>query len=430
MEIQDDMNHYMESSEWETVHLGDVVKNVQINEYHPLESGLTRYVAGEHMESEQTWVRKWGDIEEDQDVIGSAFHRKFVKGQVLFGTRRTYLRKAGISTFDGICANTTLVLESDGIRLPDRLFPFILQSDRFVEYSIEISVGSTNPFVKWKDLANYQFLLPRQLSLKKRIADVLWGIEDLISSNEALLEKTISLKKALLNHFMIKGTNHGKFKAIKTDFGKTLKIPIEWDYDRIGKHYDFTTKPKHFKYDDLEEIPFVPMEKIPIDRIFLETYDMRKSSEIASGTYFERGDLLLAKITPSFEHGKQCIAEIPHEFGIATTEVIPIKDREKESDKFYLFYFLLRDDVRTFLKGKMEGGTGRQRISKDIVESLHIPFPKYSEQIEISKRIRMVVDQIIALQNHGAKLHQLKKKLLNSLLNREIVLKGDRADVQ
>lgn len=129
--------------------------------------------------------------------------------------------------------------------------------------------------------------------------------------------------------------------------------------------YLFTKKPRDLKFDEYESIPFVPMDLVPIGKLSFGDFILKKPSEFSSGTYFETGDLLLAKITPSFENGKQgIIPELPHGFGVATTEVIPIKEIPQVSNIHFLAYFLLRDDIRSSLAGKMEGSTGRQRLSQ------------------------------------------------------------------
>ena len=72
------------------------------------------------------------------------------------------------------------------------------------------------------------------------------------------------------------------------------------------------------------------MELIPNDKLNLSNYIEKTPNTISSGVYFENGDLLLSKITPSFENGKQCIIQnIKNGFGIATTEVIPIKEKKR-----------------------------------------------------------------------------------------------------
>ena len=79
-------------------------------------------------------------------------------------------------------------------------------------------------------------------------------------------------------------------------------------------------------------------------------YSPRKPSEIRSGTYFERGDVLVAKITPSFENGKQALTTaLPAPFGFATTEIIPLRPSKEGHDRRLMFFYLLHPDVRHHL---------------------------------------------------------------------------------
>ena len=110
--------------------------------------------------------------------------------------------------------------------------------------------------------------------------------------------------------------------------------PADWRTVRLGEVFKFTAKPHGLKYANFERIPFVPMDAVPVGRMNFDQYILKAPSEVSSGTYFEPGDVLVAKITPSFENGKQGIIEsLPTPFGIATTEVIPIKEVPGLSDK-------------------------------------------------------------------------------------------------
>lgn len=126
---------------WRTVRFGDVVRNVKVDA-DPATSGLERYVAGEHMDTDDLHIRRWGTV--GDGYLGPAFHRKFVQGQVLYGSRRTYLRKVAVAEFDGICANTTFVLEPSNDELIPELLPFIMQTESFNAHSIQQSRGSVN----------------------------------------------------------------------------------------------------------------------------------------------------------------------------------------------------------------------------------------------------------------------------------------------
>jgi type I restriction enzyme S subunit len=159
-------------ADWTTVAFGDVVRQVK-DKVDPLESGLERYVAGEHMGTDDLRIRRWGEI--GADYLGPAFHMRFKPGHVLYGSRRTYLRKVAVADFEGITANTTYVLESKDpdVLLPD-LLPFIMQTESFHQHSIRESKGSVNPYVNFSDLAWYEFALP-PLEEQRRVAEVLRG---------------------------------------------------------------------------------------------------------------------------------------------------------------------------------------------------------------------------------------------------------------
>src|SRR4029077_178269 len=125
---------------WSRVAFGDVVRQVR-DRVDARSSGLERYVAGEHMETDDLRLRRWGEITED--YLGPAFHMRFKPGHVLYGSRRTYLRKVAVADFSGICANTTFVLEpKDPSALLPEFLPFVMQTEVFHAHSIKQSKGS------------------------------------------------------------------------------------------------------------------------------------------------------------------------------------------------------------------------------------------------------------------------------------------------
>ena len=187
----------------------------------------------------------------------------------------------------------------------------------------------------------------------------------------------------------------------------------------------FTKKPRGLRYSDYNEIPFVPMSLIPIATLFSKEFMLKPSDKISSGTYFEPGDILLAKITPSFENGKQCIIkELPTPFGIATTEVIPIREVEGVSDKFYLFYYFLLPDVRAVLTERMQGTTGRLRLATKTLAELEIPLPPLAEQERIVAKIETLFAQLDAaidsLKKAHAQLQRYRRSILKAVFEGEL----------
>lgn len=193
-------------------------------------------------------------------------------------------------------------------------------------------------------------------------------------------------------------------------------VPANWQVVTFGEIVNFTKKPKDIRYSDYDQIPFVPMEFVPDDQLYFNNFKLVDIENLTSGTYFEPGDVLLAKITPSFENGKQgIIEELPLPFGIATTEVIPFRGIANVSDTLYLFFYLLRKGVRAELAGTMQGTTGRQRLAKISLQSLELWLPPIEEQQAITTVLRAAQDAISARQQEVALERERKAALMQHL---------------
>lgn len=155
------------------------------------------YVAGDHMDTDDLTIRRRGRFATDD--VGPAFIREFKKGQVLYGSRRTYLRKIAVADFDGVTANTTFVLETkDESILRQRLLPFIMYTESFTEWSIKKSKGSTNPYVLFKDLADYEFELP-DIGKQDELVELLWSM---IDTRDAYNNLIVSIDELVKSQFI------------------------------------------------------------------------------------------------------------------------------------------------------------------------------------------------------------------------------------
>ena len=175
------------------VKFGDVVREVK-KKIDRNNNPYEHYVAGHHMDTEDLRIRRRGRF--DTDDVGPAFIRVFEKGQILYGSRRTYLKKVAVADFDGITANTTFVLETKNEQvLRHKLIPFIMLSEGFTQWSIMKSKGSTNPYVLFSDLAGYEFELPT-IEQQDKLVELLWGFVELQDAYNALLKQTDELVKS------------------------------------------------------------------------------------------------------------------------------------------------------------------------------------------------------------------------------------------
>ena len=140
-------------------------------------------------------ITKWDTLEKE-----TTFTRKFVKGQVLFGRRRAYQRKVAYAEFDGICSGDILIFEAIEENLLPELLPFLIQSDGFFEKALATSAGSLSPRTKFKELADYEFLLPPK-SEQKCLAELLWAADEMIEKEKREREKVEMYKTSVSDDF-------------------------------------------------------------------------------------------------------------------------------------------------------------------------------------------------------------------------------------
>lgn len=261
------------------------------------------------------------------------------------------------------------------------------------------------------------FLIPKPLFEEQRkIAKALSTIQRAIEQQDKIIEATKKLKKSLMHKLFTEGLN-GEVQK-ETEIGL---IPRSWEVVKLGEVVNFSKKPRTLNLNSFEEIPFITMEMIPIERTHIEEYLLKKPDKIPSGVYCENGDILLPKITPCFENGKQgIIKDIPCGFAFATTEVYPIKPKNNLLDKMFLFYFLIKPNIRKIIADKMQGTTGRRRVPKDAVENTLIPLPLLPEQQEIARILNTVGKKIEVEAKRKATLRELFKTMLHKLMTGEI----------
>ena len=117
------------------------------------------------------------------------------KGDVLFGKRRAYQKKVVIAPFDGIFSAHGMVLRPNVEVIDPDFFPLFISSDYFLDAAIKISVGSLSPTINWRDLKILEFDLP-DLETQRKLAVVLWSINDTMESYKKLISTTDELVKS------------------------------------------------------------------------------------------------------------------------------------------------------------------------------------------------------------------------------------------
>ena len=120
----------------------------------PLPEDRYMYVGLEHLDTGDLTVHRWGS---GVDLTG----QKLVmhKGDLLFGRRNTYLKRAAIAPHDGLFSAHGMILHPNTDVIDIDFFPFFIASDYFMDAAIRISVGSLSPTVNCGTETNCQTLM-------------------------------------------------------------------------------------------------------------------------------------------------------------------------------------------------------------------------------------------------------------------------------
>lgn len=173
----------LDKSTWERVKFGDVARSLNASVRDPLAAGIERFVGLEHIEPNSLHLKSWGNVAD-----GVTFTRTFKKGNILFGKRRAYQRKAAVADFDGLCSGDILVMEANEKRILPALLPFLVHSDGFFDHAVRTSAGSLSPRTKFKDLAEYEFLLPPK-DQQKQLSELLLEADNVTERYATLIQK-------------------------------------------------------------------------------------------------------------------------------------------------------------------------------------------------------------------------------------------------
>ena len=191
----------------------------------PVEEDRFTYLGLEHLDSGSLKVTRYG-----AEIAPIGEKLVMHKGDVLFGKRRAYQKKVAIAPFDGIFSAHGMVLRPKEDVIDKDFFPLFISSDYFLDAAIKISVGSLSPTINWRDLKELEFELP-DLDTQKRLAAVLWAMNETMDSYKELISATDELVKSQFMELMKRATEK-RIADVCIQYGRG-KSPSYVEYSEI-----------------------------------------------------------------------------------------------------------------------------------------------------------------------------------------------------
>ena len=304
------------------------------------------------------------------------------------------------------------------------VYIFYLLNSSFVDYDKYTRRASDGKYnFQLTQFKNEQKIPLPPLPEQQKIAAVLSAVQEAKEKTEAVIKATKALKKSMMKHLFTYGpVSPEEVENIQLKETEIGPVPEDWEVVKLGDTFEFSKKPRNLKIKKDDFVPFIPMEMISETNKSIKSWEEKRNSEISSSSFVFRNDIIIAKITPSFENGKQAILDnLPTDFGYATTEIWALHPAKNvKAITYYLHYYLKINSIRKILAGKMEGSTGRQRLPKHVLENLPIPLPPLPTQQKIASILSAIDAKIEAEENKKKALEELFKSLLHNLMTAKI----------
>ena len=348
------------------VRLGDVAK--EHKETCKGDKSDYPIVGLEHLEPECITLSQWSESTDN------TFSKVFRKGHVLFGRRRAYLKKAAVAPFDGICSGDITVIEAIPGRIIPELLPFVIQNDALFDFAVGRSAGSLSPRVKWEHLKNYEFELPASEEEQRKLADVLWSIEQTRKSYNSLLRATDELVKSqFIELFGDPGNNpknwiNGTIRDVVSEvrYGSSRPASADGVFPYIRMN--------NITYDG--KLDLSDLKRINIPEQELEKCSVRK------------GDVLFNRTNSKELVGKTCLYD-RDELMVLAGFIIRVRVNSKILPEFLVAYMNL-PYTKQLLLSLCKAAIGQANINAQEFQNI----PIYQPPVELQERYVSFAQQL------------------------------------
>jgi len=377
-------NLNINKSNWKLVKLSDVASTKSIRVNNPKESKYERFIGSSCINERDMKVKKW----DSSDSVISAM-KGFESGDYLFVRRSThgieFKKRVPRADFDGICSGDIIPITENKELIHDGFLIGVLYSKNFWKHVISNASGSITSRVKWKDLAEYQFLLPPK-DQQAKIAKLLWAMDDVVEKEKEVYTKTdISFKSIAKVIADIDKYHSNEYKKIKdvTSIKDNLRKPLN-SSQRSKMQGDIPYYGANGLVDYLDNYIFD-------EELVLIAEDGGNFSE-----FYKKP--IAYKV-----NGKSWVNNHAH--------VLTAKNSESINND-WLYYSLVHKNVIKYVIG-----TTRVKLNKSELENIQIWCPEREKQDELIAEIIRIEKIRTESGNQIENSKQLQKSLINEIFS-------------
>jgi type I restriction enzyme S subunit len=306
-----------------------------------------------------------------------------------------------------------------------------------------VMIGSAQKALTIDSLRNLSVQLP-SFAQQKNIAVVLRALDDKIELNRRMNATLEAMARALFQSWFMdfdpvrakldgEGFNSPRLQREGQGFESPYlhlfpdsfqdselgHIPKGWTAQRLPDAIEVNPR-RSLKGGT--SAPYLDMKNLPTQG---HSADEVIDREFSSGTKFQNGDTLLARITPCLENGKTGYVDFLEDgqVGWGSTEYIVLCPKPPLPPQYG--YLLARSDaLRTHAIQNMTGTSGRQRVPSECFNTFWLAVPPLDVARRFDELTAPLMAKIKANSNESRTLATLRDTLLPKLLSGELRVDG------
>ena len=355
-------------------------------------------------------IERWGEVKKgfsrfcDGDVIFAKIHPSFQN------------RKSAVVTraHNGIgCGSTEYCVFRCKEPLFNQYLLWFFKSEYFISFGKNTFKGTVGQQrVNLDVITTMYFPLPpleEQRRIVAKLDDIMGNLERMdqayteLSGPMAKHFKNLVLQQAISGQLVPQLDSEPAVEQIGpalADEEVPFALPEKWKWVRLDQVAQYRPS---VKADDELEVSFAPLEKLSdgYDNFFCFDLIERWSKVKKGFSRFCNGDVIFAKIHPSFQNRKSAVVTRAHNgIGCGSTEYCVFRCKEP-LDNQYLLWFFKSEYFISFGKNTFKGTVGQQRVNLDVITTMLFPLPPLEEQRRIVARIEELfgdVDKLLEWQ--------------------------------
>ncbi len=382
----------LDKSSWVLTKLGDLAKDISKRVDNPGESKYDRFVGLGNFVSGDIKIKTW---ETTENLASSA--KAFQAGDILFARRNAYLRRASLVDFDGCCSGDAFVLRENHDKVVPGFIAFLLNSNSLWDYANSNAAGTMSKRVKWRDLAQYEFLLPPK-DQQAQLAKLLWAMDEVIEAIVKHSEQMSLSKHHVLENKIIQFSENARLSTL----------------GEIGKWISGGTPSKKVKeYWENGNVLWVTPKDMKSDRID-STFDMVTEHAVNNGRskLFRGGSTVLVWRSGILQHTLP-IVQVEPDFTVNQDLKVFQPSCENFSEEYVRIY--LSTYAEKIRRACVKEGTTVQSIDTDSFLRFNIPALNEVDQNELIREDSAFKEAIDQSKEALKNSRSLQKSLINQV---------------